>query len=1313
MEPSMKRNACRLRTWASSWIALALVSALAGHAYAQGGGAAASLSGTVTDSSGAVLPGANIVVKNNATAGTFTTVSNEEGTFTVPAVNAGTYTVTVTLVGFKTVVLNDVVVNAGVPATVRARLDVGGLEETVTVAAASDIIQTQTAAVTTTMDLKQITSLPLTSRNALDFVANLPGVNTPGTRRDSRVNGLPQGAINITVDGMSMQDNHLKTTDGFFARVNPRLDSVSEVTVSTAAQDAAGTGMGAVQIRFVTRSGTNDLRGSGYYYLQHYKLNAHDWFDNRDLPPDPRTGKAPKAEDVLHQPGISMGGPISIPGLFSGRDKAFFFFNYEESRSPGDATRDRIILHPRAESGLFRYSAGGQVREVNVLNLAAANGHVSAIDPMIGKLLADIRTSTTMTGQVADQTDPLLQRFTYQFPTDSITRYPSGRVDVNLSERHRLYSSFNYNKLLSDPDLTNNREARFPGFPGSGVQDSIRYTVQGTLRSTLGSNVVNELRIGGTGGRTLFTPGLSSAEFGGTGFGSQSGYLLDINGDFLGIANAHAGANNSSREASTKVVDNVLNWIKGSHSLQMGGSWTQVDLWIKNQTHVPTIAFMVPSEDPANAMFTTTNFPGASTTQLNDARELYATLTGRINSINSNARLNEQNDEYAFLGEGIQRARMRELGFYIADTWRWRPNLTFNLGLRYELQLPFYPRNNSYSTATLEDVWGVSGVGNLFMPGFQPGRTPQFSLYEEGTRAYNIDKNNFAPNVGLAWTPSAKAGIFRRLLGAEGDSVLRAGYSLSYSRPGTSDFSSAIDDNPGVEITTNRNHTLGNLGTPGAVFLRNPSQLGPPAFPTTREYPLTEIITGDIHIFDPNLQTPYAQSWTAGWQRKITNDMAVEIRYVGTRGLQQWVEHNYNEVNIVENGFLDEFRLAQQNLQANLAAGRGASFRYAGTGTGTAPLPILLAYFTGLPAGQAGDPARYTTGTGTTLFQDSTFLGFLATYYPQPHQFANALDSSQTRIDNALRAGLPANFLVANPHLLGGAEITANGGYTRYDALQLEWTKRLSRGLQVQGNYTFGKAYISDRYSYRTPLGKALDAGGEGGVTHAFNTRWVYELPFGRDRRVGAGSGALMNRLIGGWSFDGIARIQSGRLIDFGNVRLVGMSRAEFEDAFKLRFDDAGRAAYMLPLDIVDNTVRAFSVSATSATGYGDLGPPTGRYLAPANGPDCIEVATNLLPDVTAHTGAGACGERTLVVTGPEQVRFDLSLVKRIPVVGRLNVEFRGEFINAFNHPWFTPVAALDSSDNERIYTNPDNFRVRDLGENSSRIIRLVTRVTW
>jgi hypothetical protein len=139
-------------------------------------------------------------------------------------------------------------------------------------------------------------------------------------------------------------------------------------------------------------------------------------------------------------------------------------------------------------------------------------------------------------------------------------------------------------------------------------------------------------------------------------------------------------------------------------------------------------------------------------------------------------------------------------------------------------------------------------------------------------------------------------------------------------------------------------------------------------------------------------------------------------------------------------------------------------------------------------------------------------------------------------------------------------------------------------------------------------------------------------------------------------------------MLSFGNVRLVGMTDADLQDVYKIRKDDQNRIVYILPQDIVDNTIKAFSVSATSPTGYSSLGAPTGRYFAPANSADCIQVVT------------GDCAPTNHVVTGPAFVRFDLSAVKRIPITGRVRVELRGEFLNAFNNINFVPVTTIQSN---------------------------------
>ena len=255
-------------------VAVVLLIALASTtAWAQT--ASSSITGVVVDSGGGFVPGATVTVKSESTGAESNAVSSGNGSFTVPALNVGTYTVTVSLQGFKTAILKGVTVTAGIPATVRAVLEIGGVTETVVVEGASEVIQTQSAAASTTINTKSITSLPVGSRSALDFTQFLPGVQTSSSVRNSTVNGLPQSSIAITLDGVNIQDNTLKSTDGFFAIVSPRLDAIEEVSLTSAAQGADASGQGGVQIKFTTRSGSNSFTGSGYHFYQSDALNSN------------------------------------------------------------------------------------------------------------------------------------------------------------------------------------------------------------------------------------------------------------------------------------------------------------------------------------------------------------------------------------------------------------------------------------------------------------------------------------------------------------------------------------------------------------------------------------------------------------------------------------------------------------------------------------------------------------------------------------------------------------------------------------------------------------------------------------------------------------------------------------------------------------------------------------------------------------------------------------------------------------------------------------------------------------------------------
>ncbi|MCX6538875.1 MAG: TonB-dependent receptor [Acidobacteria bacterium] len=1276
-------------------------------AFAQGS-ATSTISGTVTDSTGGVVPGADVTAKNNATGVLLNAVSGSNGSFTIPAVSTGTYTVTVKLMGFKTAVLNEVTVTNAGPANVKAVLELGGLEETVIVAGAQEIIQTQATSVAQTLSSRQIANLPVPGRAAFDIVSYMPGVtSTDGSIRGSQVNGLPQSAVNITLDGMNIQDNYAKTWDGMFTRVSPRLDAVEEVTVSTAAQGADMAGQGGVQIKFVTRSGTNKYQGSAYYYLRRDWMNTNTWFN---LHRNVTTAGVPTNKAVLaqYQPGGRFGGPVRIPGLYDGRDKFFFFVNYEWVSSPGTSTNTRTIMSPLSEQGQFQYSGG----TVNLMALAAANGQTARIDPIVAKLLADVRSSTSV-GSVAATTDPLTQAFTWQQPTKGTTNYPTVRVDYNVTQKHRISFSYTRNHLISDPDTTNSYTRVYPGFPVHGLQDSVRYTGQVNLRSTLTSNMVNELRLGATGGATAFAPDLAPGMFSGQTVGDMNGYNIQWS-NFRSIVNPAPLFATSSREGKTKVVEDTLSWIKGAHAMSMGFGLTMAQIWYYQQQYVPSLALgMTSSGDPADAMFTTANFPGASSTDINNARSLYSVLTGRIYNINRNARIAGDGTTFNILGASNQLGNLPQYGLFFSDSWRWKPNLTINAGLRYDWQLPFYATNNSYSMATMADIFGVTGtgtdlvvgstvtgLGNLFKPGTLQGTATTFKQLEKGKPAYATDWGNLAPSLGAAWTIGSENGVLHAIFGKHGDSVIRAGYSVSYQRGGMNDFTGIFGSNPGVSIDATRNQTNGNLGT--LPVLLTGSDLGAPPIPLTRVFPMAvPTASSDAYAFDPNIKTPHSMSWSVGWQRALSKSTSVEARFIHTASYATWTlgnlsNMNYNELNILDNGFFNEFKVAQANLQANITAGKGNTFAYTGA-AGTAPLPILLSYFNGSSA--STDTTKYSGSNWTS----SSYLTSLYPLNPNPYTIPTSIRGNATMLASGVASGRPVNFWVANPDVRN-AYVATNGPDTSYNGIQLVFNRRFAKGLMLQANYTYGKGNQFQFYSFHKPWVETeqnySNSGGgnaTGNVRHVVTANWMYELPFGRGKAVGGNAGPILNRIIGNWSLQGVVRLQSGRMIDFGNVRLVGFTKTELQNMFKIRMTVDPNNAYrtlvfILPQDIIDNSIKAYSITAT---GYGTAGAPTGRYFAPANGPDCIE----------SIAGWGDCGARSVIITGPKVIRVDMNLVKQLALVKGIALEGQLQVFNVFNRVNFNPVSGVGGS-------TTTNYEVTSAND-QSRTMQMAIRISW
>lgn len=1235
---------------------------------AQGAG---SITGTVVDSAGGAIPGAAVTVKNESGA-TFEAVTNGEGVFNVPAVSAGNYKITVTLTGFKTSIV-DVSVLPNMPVSAKVVLEVGQLTETVNVSSSSELINTQTATVSATLNADQLNRMPTATRNALNAVAFLPGINTPGTNRDSTINGLPESMVQITMDGVSNNDNFLRSSDSFFASVTPRQDAVEAVSVVLAGGSANVGGSGAVSINFQTRSGTNRFSGTAYNYLRHPDLNTNNWLNERN--------GEPKNDVKLYQYGARLGGPIVVPGLYNGRGKAFYMFHYEQLKFPNSFTRSRTILNPAAIEGNFLYNVGGENRSINVLDLARANGQISATDPTVVGLLRKIQSAVATDGTVSQNSDPLLQTFAWQSPGELFEHQPTLKIDFNINDNHRLSGSTQAIWAKRDPDYLNGADARFPGAPVYRLFSSSRPLHTLALRSVLSQNLVSELRGGITamGGKSSFGDITSN---GPQNFEDQGGYAIDFDAN-IGLTNWHVENNMSWRSAPTISLAESLTWQRNSHSVNFGGEITHVTAWENAQQFVPGINLRFnTTSDPAIGLFTggaSGNFPGASAAQLSDARDLYAMLTGRVGGVTGQAALDAATNKYVAFGPRRREGVINMYSLFAQDSWRTTPTLTLNAGLRWDLQMPFAAGNDTMSAATMESVCGMSGLGDggtyskcNFAPGASGGVVPQFVQLKKGTNGYNTDWNNFAPNVGVAWRPNVQDGVLRTILGDPDQATFRGGYSVAYERQGMSIFTGLYGANPGSTLSLTRDESTGLVGTGESwpVLLSQKDRLYNAPFPQTASFPIAirPNRADSLSAFAPDIKIGHAETWSIGFQRAITTDMAVDVRYVGTRGRNQWSSLNYNDrdySNIAANGFLDEFKLAVQNLQANNASGiatRTGSIAYFGPGSGTNPLPIYLAYLEG--RSDATNPAAYSNSTAS--WRSSAVTQDIVHTWPDPFSSIVDLDGNLTRRNNAIKAGLPANFFVPNPDA-NAVNVTDSGAFSDYHALQIDMRRRLSRGLSASINYQYaierGSAF--DGFHY----GRTMVQGGN--LRHAIKTQWDWTVPVGRGQRFGSNMNPFLDAVLGGWSMNGVGRVQAS-VINFGNLRMVGMTKDDLQKMYKhdIRINPANglETVYMLPDDVILNTRRAYNIDPTSVTGYSALGVPEGRYFAPPDFGDCIQLR------------AGDCEPRTLLIRAPWFTRFDMGVTKKFPIKGTTNIEVRFDVLNVFDNINFDNAGASDST---------------------------------
>jgi hypothetical protein len=1187
-----------------------------------------SILGVVYDPSAAIVPGATVACVGVETGFRLETKTTEGGAYVCPNLVEGVYRLEVLAAGFARAVVNNVKVNVGIPTTTDVKLEVGATTEVLQVEAQSTPVITSTSSITTTVTGRQITELPLSTRSALDLAFQIPGAAGGGGPRYTSVDALPHGSLNVAIDGINVQDNLLKSASGgsFYTYITPRIDAVDEVTVSSAA-NSASSGEGAVQITFVTKRGTNDWHGGVFEYLRNDFFNANTWFNN--------VNGLPRQVLRLNQFGGRLGGPIK-------RNKLFIFGVWDDYRLPNAISRTRTVLKTEAIGGVYTYTGTDRVaHSVNVLQLAAANGLRSGTDANIVGLLKKI-DSLRSGGQVG-----LAPLNTYE---DTMTfnnvgkqrRYfPTGRLDYIVNDKMQVDIEWYYQGFRSFPDTLNSRDMSYPGFetlngkPAQGNQDSNRHQSSIAFRWTPNASISNEFRFGENGGRTVFSGGLDQTLYvNNTRLGWPLGLTSPLN--FAGT--------DSRRNTPVKTLQETLSWQKHQHTLNFGANFSYFTPWDRSISAglgnaVPLASLGITSNDPASTVFSAANFPAINTTDLANAGNLYALLTGRLSGVSGVVNADPETHKFTQYLPLFVKNQQKNLGIFATDTWRLHSGVTLNMGLRWDYQGVPGNTNGMYSMPDggYAGLWDVSGPDNLFKPGTQPGKAIQMVPMGQ---AWNKSWLNFAPSVGLAWSPSSDHWLSRAVLGKGG--AFRVGYAITYSREGLAHLSQIAGANPGAQasasLVADRDFKAGTLFYDGTI----PSLVTVPAsygFPLSLSG-LTYTSNGTANWYDPSLHPPRVHSYSAGIQRQLPKAVVLEVRYVGNYGQDLWRQYNINEVNIFENGFLKEFQSAQNNLKISQAAGL-SNFSNRGL-AGQVPLPIMEAAF-----------------AGTSAFTNSTFVTNLT--QSTAGNMASSIAGNVTYMPNLVKAGYPANFFVAAPSAIGGgAFLLKNGAWSNYNSLQIEGRRRMSGGLLVSASYVFAKGLsnlFGDAQSSGTqPITLRDFSLGDGpspyDIRHAFKANWIYEFPFGPGKRWIRSNHSILSRIVGGWQWNGIARIQSGQ-------------------AFQLQ---SGR-----------NTYNNYEAGVLPLVPLSKLQSLVGVYKLPNKvvmfmNPTAVGTDGRMDPNLVATPATPGQLGYNVFLYGPSLVRVDSTLAKRTKVHEKWEVELRAEVLNVFNLANFMQASPSSST---------------------------------
>jgi hypothetical protein len=1234
---------------------------------------------TILDQSGSVVKGAQLELRDLATNDLRKAETPEAGTYIFVNLPLGTYKLTVSKTGFKKQEYDAVIVEASKTTDISATLTVGAVSETMVVTSGeAPLVETSASAIGTVIDLKQIEDLPMGGRDLTVMSQLVPGYT--GTLADGggTWNGLPSIAQGTNIDGVvgsagRMKFGGIESTE----TVVPRLENIQEMTVQTDQLDLnQGFGNSSMQINYITRRGSNKLHGRVFEDFRNAALNANSWFND--------AVGVPKNPLILNEFGGSAGGAII-------KDKLFFFGAFSMSKQPGSSDASVWALTTAAQNGNFSYTdSNGNPQTVNVLNIAANCGSAcgGSLPSSVNASIASVFQATNGAqkfGQLSTVGDPNFQQLSWLNPSPTTIYYPTVRVDYDKSQKLRFNVAWNMTKY-SSPTIT---APNLPGpdfaKTGSGNR-SKAYTAAVGINYTFSPTLINEFR-GGF---------LYNANFGAYNGVTPTADTQQTAWNFSVLPypdNTQMNGTNFQIPTGSYYPEfnfsDTLSWQHRAHSLSFGVSaWREQNHYYNGALGFPGVNFGLANGDPALNAFTNSSggtVPNATPNALSEAQELYAVLAGRISGAGGSFAYDQKTDAYlenkigAYNLDELQKA----IGFFFQDSYRIRPTLTLNYGLRWDITWPDRDLTNAYHSADPTAIWGPSGIGNIFKPGVLTGTdNPLLTQASAPSKPWYVSPE---PAFGFAWNPRGT------LLGGD-KTVIRGGFSLRRFTEPQQYFWNQASDYAAVYYQSFFANAFGTgAGTfqPGSVtwqgpdtnllsYLPNGYGYNPTQF--LKSYPFSDFTFQGgpgLNGVDSNLKQPYTESWNLGIQRQITEHSALEIRYQGNRSLRQWIVINPDEVNIFENGFLTQFKTAQQNLAAYQSAHPNCSANSNCSFAGSNPaqqLPIFQAAFAGESAGADGNFADFSnssfitdvaTGLAGGLASVLAGISGAAPYLCNLVGSANFSPCTAQGFNTGGGAGYPVNFFQVNPFAqnIGMSQLVSKG-YSNYNSLQVDFRQRQWHGMQFDANYTWSHTLgLSTQNNWQGAVNtftlrnmRESYAPTLFDIRHSVHINGTYDLPFGKGKQF-LSQGGVLDRVVGGWTIGSIFTFQTGNpfLLQGGNLT--------FND-----YGDGGVRLTGVTASGLQNAVGVYRIPGTPNVAF--LNP---KYLASATGGGVNSAY------ITPNTTPGTIGQ-LVYLHGPHFIADDMSITKHVPIREGMSFSLQAEMLNAFNHPTFQPGAGAGCS---------------------------------